>query len=140
MQDSNKSGLESVCRELRTAFEGILSWKWDNRFEAVLAEFSAGKKESIRGILERSLGTTWDSSNIENASEIVREIHDHLGGLRPGQLLFTSNPNGEAFIFCAWWPWGDGKTISIRMGLSFKKIANSEKAGKVQLFKKEFGI
>jgi hypothetical protein len=70
----------------------------------------------------------------------VRTINSRQGGLRPGQLLFTSDPNREAFIFCAWWPWGGGETISIRIAPSFKKISDSEKAEKIQLFKEWFGI
>jgi hypothetical protein len=140
MNDRNKSGLESVCKELWSAFQGILSWKWDSRFGAVLAEFGTGKKESIRAILERSLSITWHSSNIDNAPDIVREINSHLGGLRSGQLLFTSDPDREALIFCAWWPWGDGKAISIRIAPFYKKLSDSEKAEKIQLFKEWFGI
>jgi hypothetical protein len=117
-----------------------LSWKWDSRFETALADFAAGEKESIRAILERSLRITWDSSNIGNAPDVVREIDSHLGGLRSGQLLFTSDPEREPVIFCAWWPWGGGKTISIRIGSSCKKLSDSEKAGKIQLFRREFGI
>lgn len=140
MDDANRSGLENAGKELGSAFRGVLSWKWDSRFETVLAEFGAGQKDSIRATLERSLRITWNSSNIGNAPEIVQEINSHLGGLRSGQLLFTSDPDREAFIFCAWWPWGDGKSISIRIGSSFKKLPDSEKAEKVQLFKEWFGI
>ena len=140
MPDPNQSGLETVCKELRSAFRGVLSWKWDNRFGAVLAEFGAGKKESVRGILERSLSITWHSSNIGNAPDIVREINRHLGGLRSGQMLFTTDPDREPFIFCAWWPWDDGKVISIRIGSSYEKLSDSEKAEKIQLFKEWFGI
>jgi hypothetical protein len=140
MDDPNKSELESDCKELLNAFQGVLSWKWDSRFEAALAEFGVDNKDSIRAILERYLSITWDSSNIGNAPAIVRTINSRQGGLRPGQLLFTSDPNREAFIFCAWWPWGGGETISIRIAPSFKKISDSEKAEKIQLFKEWFGI
>lgn len=140
MHNPNKPGLETACKELGSAFRGVLSWKWDSRFEAVLAEFGVGQKESIRTILERSLGIPWHSSNIGNAPDIVREINSHLGGLRPGQLLFTSDPNREPFIFCPWWPWDDGEAISIRIGSSYVKLSDSEKAEKIQLFKEWFGI
>ena len=140
MDDANKSDLENDCKELLNAFRGVLSWKWDGRFETVLAEFGVDNKDSIRAILERYLRITWDSSNIGNAPDVVRTINDRLGRLRTGQLLFTSDPNREAFIFCAWWPWGGGKTISIRIAPSFKKISDSEKAEKIQLFKEWFGI
>ena len=140
MHDPNKSGLENDCKKLFSAFQGVLSWKWDSRFETVLAEFRADNKGSIRPILERYVSIPWDISNIGNAPDIVRTINSHLGGLRSGQLLFTSDPNRDAFIFCAWWPWGDGKTISIRIAPSYKKVLDSEKAEKIQLFKGWFGI
>jgi hypothetical protein len=140
MHDPIKSGLENECKELLSGLQGALSWEWDSRFETILAEFGVDKKNSIRAILERYLKTTWDSSNIANAPDIVRMINNHLGGLRLGQLLFTSDPNRDAFIFCAWWPWGDGKTISIRIAPSYKELLDSEKAEKIQLFKGWFGI
>jgi hypothetical protein len=140
MDDPNKSGLENDGKELWSAFQGVLSWKWDGRFETVLAEFGVDNKNSIRAILERYLRITWDSSNIGNAPDVVRTINDRLGRLRTGQLLFTSDPNLDAFIFCAWWPWGDDKTISIRIAPSYKKLLDSEKTAKIQLFKGWFGI
>ena len=140
MDSADKSGLESAWEELGRAFGGALSWKWDGRFEAVLAEFAAGKKESILGILERSLRITWDSSNIDKAPDIVREVNSHLGGLRAGQMLFTTDPSREPLIFCAWWPWGNGKTISIRITPALKDLSDSEKAGKLRVFKQGFGI
>jgi hypothetical protein len=59
VSDPDKSDVEKVCGEFLRAFQGALSWKWDDRFETVLAEFSVDNKESIRAILERHLGTMW---------------------------------------------------------------------------------
>ena len=140
MQDLNKSGLENVCRELLGAFQGIFLWKWDSWLETVLAEFGVDNKDVIRAILERYLSSTWDSSNIGKAPDIVQIINNNLGGLRPGQLLFTADPSQDAIIFCVWWPWGDGKTISIRIAPSYKKLSDSEKAVQIQVFKRWFGI
>ena len=140
MQDLNNSDLENVCRELLSAFQGIFSWKWDSWVESVLAEFGVDNKDSIRAILERCLSSTWNSSNIGNAPAIVQLINGNLGGLRSGQLLFTSDPSQDAIIFCAWWPWGDGKTISIRIAPLYMKLLDSEKAEQIQLFKRWFEI
>lgn len=118
MDDPKRSKLENDCKEVLGAFQGVLSWNWDGRFETILAEFDVENKDSIRAILERYLHRTWDSSNIDNAPDAVGTINDRLGRLRTDQLLFTSDPNREAFIFCAWWPWGNGKTISIRIASS----------------------
>jgi hypothetical protein len=140
VSDLNKSDVENVCRELLLAFQGVLSWKWDGRFETVLAEFGVVNKDSVRANLERYLSNIWDSSNIGHAPDIVRTINIRVARLRSGQLLFTSDPNRDAFIFCAWWPWGDGKTISIRIAPSYKKLSDSETAAKIQLFKGWFAV
>ncbi len=140
MSDSNKSDVENVCRELVHALQGVLSWQWDGRFETVLAEFGVDNKENVRAILERCLSMTWDNSNIATAPDSVRRINVRVGTLRSGQFLFTSDPNRDALVFCTWWPWGDGKTISIRIGLSYKTLSGSKKAEKIQLFRGWFGI
>jgi len=140
MHDHAITGLGTYCKKLSSAFQGVLSWKWDSRLEAVLAEFGAGQKDDIRAILERFLPMPWNGSNIGKAPAIVRTINGHLGELRPGQQLFTSDPEGDAFVFCAWWPWGDGKTISIRIAPFYKNLSDSEKAEKIQLLKGWFGI
>ena len=140
MNDPNKSGLENDCKKIFSAFQGVLSWKWDSRFETALAEFGADNKDSIRAILDRYLSITWNSSNIGNAPDIVQRINIHLGNLRSGQLLLTSDPNQDVFIFSAWWPWGNGKSISIRIAPYYKKLLDSEKAENVHRFKKCFGV
>ena len=63
MRDTNKAKMENDCKELLSAFKGVLSWKWDSRFEAVLAEFDVAKKDSIRAILDKYFRIIWDSSN-----------------------------------------------------------------------------
>jgi hypothetical protein len=140
MHDPTQTELEKICKELANAFKGILSWKWDSRFDTVLAEFTTDKKNSVRAILDRHLSMTWDSSNIGSAPKTIQKINTHLGKLRSGQLLFSSDPKQKAYLFCAWWPWGDGKTISIRIAPYYKGLSDSEKADKTQLFKRWFGF
>lgn len=140
MNDQNRSDIENLCRGLVDAFQGTLSWKWDRRFETVLAEFGVDRKTNIRASLERHLSATWDSANAGNAPEIVRAIYDNLGGLRQGQFLFTSDPKQDALIFCTWWPWGDGKEISIRIGPAYKNLSDEQRAESIALFRSWFGV
>ena len=140
MHDLNKSDLENVCREFLSAFQGVLSWKWDSRLETALAEFSVDDKGRVRTILECYLSIVWNNSNITKAPDIVRMIASQFGGLRLGQILFTSDPNQDAFIFGVWWPWGDGETISIRVAPSDKRLSDSEMAELIKLFKGWFGL
>lgn len=132
--------MEEIVKGLATDFQGVLSWKWDRRFETVLAEFSVDTKDQVRTIVERYLSSTYDSSNVGNGPDIVRSVETQFGGLWPGQFLFTSDPKREALIFGTWWPWGDGKEISIRIGPAFRTLAESNRDEQIQLFRSWFGI
>jgi len=138
--EDNKTELEDVCRELLNGFQGRLSWKWEDRFQVILATFGVDNRDDIRTVLGRSLEITWDSSNIESASEAVSVINRNFGGIRSGLQLFTSDPSQEAFIFCAWWPWGNGETISIRLGPYYKGTFDSDRTDQIQLFRSWFGV
>ena len=138
MSDVDKSDVEPLAQEILRAFQGFLSWRWDGRFETVLAEFGIDNRDYVRTILERHLSMTWDDSNIATAPDVVLIVNIRVARLRSGQLLFTSDPSPGALIFCAWWPWGDGKTISIRVAPFYKKLPDSEYAKRIQLFKSRF--
>lgn len=140
MLNPDKSDLENICRGLSSAFQGVLSWQWDSRFGAALAEFDVDNKDSIRPILDRYLKNTWDSSNINKAPRTVKKVNIYLGKLRTDQMLFTSDSIQPAYIYCAWWPWGSGRTISIRIAPCYKRLSDPEKAEKIQQFKGWFGI
>jgi hypothetical protein len=140
MHEVDRSEIESVCKDILGAFQGVLSWEWDSRFETILAEFSADNKDNIQAVLDRYFNIAWDVSNIDKAPIVVRAIDKHLGGIRSGQLLFNTHPNQEAFIFCAWWPWGDGDTISIRMAPVDKTLSETEEADLVKRLKGWAGI
>jgi hypothetical protein len=140
VDDPDKPDIEGISRGLAAALRGTLSWKWDRRFETVLAEFKVEQQQPIRTNLQRYLEVTWDSGNVGNAPEIVRAINDNLGGIRPGQFLFTSSPSRVALVFCTWWPWGDGKEISIRIGAAYDHLDDVERAARIQSFKSWFGV
>jgi len=120
--------LASICTSLRLAFEGILDWKWDGRFGTVLAEFPPEKKGSVLEVLDQYLIGRWDSATIGEAPEIAQRVKRHLGGLMAGQLLLLSDPDAESLVYCAWWPWGNGQMISIRIGL-FSATMDTERKG-----------
>ena len=94
---------------------GVFSWKWDHRFEAILAEFSADNGDEFRVMLERDFSNVWDNSNIREAPDIVQMCDNNFGGLRSDRLLFTTDPSQDVLVCGAWWPWGDGKTIPLRI-------------------------
>ena len=125
----NKSDLKEACKALLSDFDGVLSWKWDKDFEALLAEFSAKDQEKVSSILERHFSLKWDSDTIRKAPDVVKTNTGHLGDLRRGQMLFTSDPEGNVFIFVAWWPWDDSAVVSVRIASPGTESSDSEKAG-----------
>jgi hypothetical protein len=123
-----KSDLEKFYRKLLSASWEVFSWKWDHRFEAFLTEFSADNGDEFRAILERDFINVWDSSNIREALDIVQMCNNNFGGLRPGQLLLTTDPSQDVFVCGAWWPWGDGETISLRIASPAKKLQHEKRS------------
>ncbi|MCK5827829.1 hypothetical protein KAH43_04810 [Candidatus Bipolaricaulota bacterium] len=140
MLNESLEALEKSFRDLADAFCGNIEWRWDNRFQTALGEFSADMKDDVLGILEKYLISTWDSSSIEEAPAIVQEIKRKLGGLSSGQLLLLSDLNRGAFVFCAWWPWGSGKKISIRIGPFSNDLSADETVALTTVFRSSFKI
>ncbi len=102
-------------KELRAAWPAR-GWSWDSRLSCVSSSFAAELESSARAAA-KSLVTEWTSSNIAKAPAHLRELAERTGGLRAGQKLLTSAPVGASFVYGLWWPWGDGMTTSMRIGL-----------------------
>ena len=46
-----------------------------------------------------------------------RALVEKCGGLRAAQQIFWGGGDDAAGPFGLWWPWGDGTTVSLRIGL-----------------------
>lgn len=132
--------LERVCREFIGAFEHLLTWKWDDRYQTALAEFGIENEEAVHAVLERYLKSLWDIETINTAPASIRSVVDEMGGLKPGQLLFTSESIDGTFIYCMLWPWGNQKTISIRISPLYQSHNEEEKQQQIEQVKYWFGI
>jgi len=127
MMDDPSMTLESKLTVLAGELKKIVDWKWDGRYRTALGEFAASEKDRVLGVLETHLISSWDSLTVKDAPDVVRDIVKTLGGLMSGQLLLLSDSRQAACIFCAWWPWGSGSKISIRIA-PFSKTLESEDA------------
>jgi len=137
MENSDQS---NICQQLSTGFGDLLTWKWDGRFGTLLAEFPLEKKAAVLGILDQYLVSRWDSASIADAPETVKNVKGHLGGLMAGQLLLLSDPEAEPLIYCAWWPWGNGQTISIRVGVFCSGCSDEERKKLTTVFRGWFKV
>jgi hypothetical protein len=93
-------------------------WSWDSRFICVSSSFSSEIEAKNRLLALQALPSEFNSRSIVTAPSTAREVSERAGGLRSGQLLFTGTPAGRVFPYGLWWPWGDGMTISLRVGLA----------------------
>ncbi|MBU0728571.1 MAG: hypothetical protein KKE17_14785 [Proteobacteria bacterium] len=140
MTDPILTNPEKIWSELLFVFQGTLTWKLDNRFSTLLSEIEVQDQGKIREILCRHLMITWDNGNIGNAPEPIKAVNNMLGGLSPGQMLFTSEPDPNHFIYCAWWPWGNGKKISLRIAPSDMKILSQKQNNFIDRLKEKLGL
>ena len=136
MENSQAINVEEIFTDLIGNFKGILSWQWDDRFKTILAQFEIAEKETIENVLNRFMNISWNSENLSEAPEAIQNIISCLGGLMPEQLLLSSNPDKDALLYCAWWPWGNGQTISIRVAPSINNVGENEKNELLETLKK----
>ncbi|MDP6636957.1 MAG: hypothetical protein QGG42_18815 [Phycisphaerae bacterium] len=109
--------IEGCCKGILTETRGLLQWDWDNYVGAFLATFGSDKAQQVNTICERYFMSQWDTGSLSKIPPSVLAIAESLGGLRSSQRLFATRPGEYALAYGAWWPWGDGKTISLRIGL-----------------------
>lgn len=107
----------SALRNLRLAWPSR-GWSWDTRLTCVTSSFNVEAEAKARAAVAAAMGNEWTSVSIQSAQPVLRDIAERSGGLRAGQLIFTSgsSPAG-GFAYGLWWPWGDAITTSLRIGL-----------------------
>ncbi len=139
MLEYNTARYEKSCSELVRVFQNQLTWKWDNRFNTVLAEFDIKDQESVQKIIKTQISSTWNDGNCVNAPEHVWKIVDHFR-LNPGQQLFTTDTDKDNTLFCAWWPWSNGTIISIRIGISIDSLDDDDNKELIKLLRSWFSV
>ena len=140
MADLIQFDLEKTCKAFFHQFEELLIWEWDDRFHMVLAILSVKDQQKICAVIEQHFVMTWNNANIGQAPGRVQAIKQNMGGLMATQLLFTSDPDQEDFIYCAWWPWMDGENVSIRLAIENKTLQEDGKEQYLNDFKGWFGV
>jgi hypothetical protein len=108
--------LFGAMRELRATWPSR-GWSWDTRLSCVTSSFNVENDAKARTAVTLALATEWTAATIQRASPALRDLADRTGGLRAGQFIFVSAAIGANFGYGLWWPWGDGMTTSLRIGL-----------------------
>jgi hypothetical protein len=114
--DTNSSReLETICDSIFSETSKDISWKWDERFHALLTEFICEDREEVISVLEKNFETCWNESNINDAPVPVKNVASQLGNIRQNQRLYSSDPSREVLVLGAYWPWNNGRKFSLRV-------------------------
>ncbi len=111
----NKDLIYASTEDLRVLLSDRVQWQWDKHNNALLAEFSVDHEQPVFLTLRQYFPFCWDKKSIKRASPILRHRAHAYAQLEKQQLLLTKDEDGKDEIMLAWWPWGHGATISIRL-------------------------
>ena len=93
-------------------------WSWDARFNCCSSSFTREREAAAGPATALALPTERTASTIGGAPQPLRQIVEHAGGVRHGQRVLSNAPLAGLTAYGLWWPWGDGKTVSLRVGLA----------------------
>jgi hypothetical protein len=93
-------------------------WSWDPRLLCVTSSFTTEQEPAARAATQIALQNEWNAATIVRAPQALRDVVERAGGIRQGQLAISTGPIAGLLAYGLWWPWGDGETISLRVGLA----------------------
>jgi hypothetical protein len=93
-------------------------WEWDARFGCCTSAFTVDQEAAARAATALALPTEWTSATIGEAPPPLRDLVERAGGVRRGQRVLSHGPLEGLTAYGLWWPWGNGKVVSLRVGLA----------------------
>jgi hypothetical protein len=106
------------------------AWTYDRRLRCVSSSFGLSEEAAALAAVADVLPSSWNVETIDGAPADVRSVCEACGGLRPGQKISWGGGSGGGAAggggvggatapgaFALWWPWADGATLSVRIGL-----------------------
>lgn len=135
MQSKTSASLQQLWEGLTRLRDGWpgRGWSWDNRFQALASSISTELGTTARAATMLALPLEWTEGTLRNAPPSVQDIATQTGGVRSDQVVFTANAVGGVTPFGLWWPWNNGITVSLRVGLH--GAITSEQAKLRELFR-----
>ena len=94
------------------------AWSWDSRLVCITSSFAVELESKARACALEALPLEYTAATLQRASSDLRRVAERTGGLRMGQMLLTTRDPTPSVAFGLWWPWGDGETVSLRVGLA----------------------
>jgi len=93
------------------------AWSYDRRLKCVVSSFPAARAAEASAAMSEALPGQWTAETLPGAPDAVQALAAACGGLRASQLLLWGGGADGPGAFGLWWPWADGTTVSLRIGL-----------------------
>jgi hypothetical protein len=110
--------LQTEGKAVIDALAPLIKWQYNDFHQVMLAEFSVDKQEQVVAALQSVLPHQWDVKSIKKSPEEVKHLAGFFAKLVKNQQLFSSDYQSQPKVMVAWWPWGHGATVSIRLFLT----------------------
>jgi oxalate decarboxylase/phosphoglucose isomerase-like protein (cupin superfamily) len=110
--------IQTYGKDVVDALSSIVKWKYDDFHKVMLAEFSVDKQDQVLLTLQQVLPVSWDAKTIKKAPGEVKHFAGVFSKLVKQQKLFSTNIERHPKVMVAWWPWGHGATVSVRLFLT----------------------
>ena len=117
MVTPNLDRFKNICTNIYSSIPDDYDWQWEDRFSVVMTVFDKIDMDEIRTSVLQGFDQHWDSSNVNDAPEVIISLIKALYGISPGQVLFHTDQETGILLYAAWWPWGNGVNISLRIGI-----------------------
>jgi hypothetical protein len=92
-------------------------WTYDRRLKCASSSIPLAREADARAAIVEALPVSFSVDTLPSAGAGVRSLVEKCGGLRAAQLVFWGGGDDTPGAFGLWWPWGDGTTVSLRIGL-----------------------
>jgi hypothetical protein len=110
---------KTICHRISLNLPATAAWKWDERLGHACVAFDKEDLELVLLPVFLEFDQQWDFAAIDSAAAPVARFLQAGFGLMPGQDFFVAyHDDGDAvMLYATCWPWGDGDTYSLRVGL-----------------------
>ena len=92
-------------------------WSYDNRFQCVASTFDSNFAAEAKVLIAVMLPLVWTERTLLSAGPVINTVAARTGGVRAAQMIFGAERAGYITPYGLWWPWEEGRTISLRIGL-----------------------
>ena len=96
----------------------VWRWEWESYRKTALRTIQREDADEADKTLRSTLSYVYDSNSFDTAPINVIIYVEQCGGIRPNQRIYVAPCGDGLSLVVLWWPWGDGCTTSLRVGLA----------------------